>query len=191
MRKVNWGEGSWLNPPLAIGYVGDEMHGTAVKESDFWRNTSYGFIHESGHALLINFPDKSAIEVSFFLDFTGQFDQAGLIIYSDKEHWTKAGIEFSDGALQIGAVVTDVNSDWSVAPIDEWFGKEVTVRASRDGNAVTIRAKADGKWQLVRLLPINPKISWQAGPHFAAPMRDGLTIRFTKFVIGEPDPTLH
>ena len=194
MSTVAWDEGVWLNPPHAIEYVGTQMLVTAAKESDFWRNTSYGFVHESAHALLVNFPDKSSIEVSFILDFNGSFDQAGLILYSDMEHWTKAGFEFSDGVIQLGAVVTDVNSDWSVAPIHEWFGREVSVRASRDGNAVTIRAKVAGEdepWRLVRLLPIDPNLNWQAGPHFAAPVREGLVVRFTCFDTGEADSTLH
>jgi regulation of enolase protein 1 (concanavalin A-like superfamily) len=194
MREVSWNEGAWLNPPADVEYRGSEMIVTAIKESDFWRNTSYGFVHDSAHALLIDFPDKSAIEVSYVLDFDQMWDQAGLIVFADDEHWTKAGIEHADGALQIGAVVTNFNSDWSTAPINEWLGHEVSFRASRDGNAVTIRGKCDAlgvPWRLVRLFPINPDFAWKAGPHVAAPSRAGLKVRFTRFVVDVADETLH
>ncbi len=194
MRTVAWEEGTWLNPPMEVEILGSEMIVTAVKESDFWRNTSYGFIHNSGHALLVDFPDNSAIEVSFVLDFDQMWDQAGLIVFADEEHWTKAGVEHADGSLQIGAVVTDVNSDWSTAPINEWSGHVVSFRASRQGNAVTIRGKCDElgvPWKLVRLFPINEKLNWKAGPHVAAPSRAGLKVRFTRFLRDEADKSLH
>ena len=75
------------------------------------------------------------------LDYKGKFDQAGIFLYSDEENWIKAGVEFSDGFPQVGAVVTRNLSDWSVAPVPEWMGNEVTIRVSRSGDALTIRAK--------------------------------------------------
>lgn len=194
MQKVNWSEGVWLNPPQEVAFSNGEMAVTAVKESDFWRNTSYGFVHDSAHALLIDFPDSSAIEVSFILNFNQMWDQAGLLVFADDEHWAKAGIEDADGAPQIGAVVTDVNSDWSTAPINQWFGHEVSFRVSRQGNAVTVRARCDAvgdSWKLVRLFPINPELEWKAGPHLASPSRAGLIVRFTQFLAGEADSALH
>jgi regulation of enolase protein 1 (concanavalin A-like superfamily) len=194
MRSVGWDEGTWLNPPVEVEYRNAEMIVTAMKESDFWRNTSYGFVHDSAHALLIDFPDNSAIEVSYILDFDQMWDQAGLIVYADSEHWTKAGVEHADGALQIGAVVTDLNSDWSTAPINEWFGHEVSFRASRQGNAVTVRGKCDAlgeAWKLVRLFPIDQTLAWKAGPHLAAPSRAGLKVRFTRFSTDAADAQLH
>jgi len=194
MRTVDWNDGVWLNAPAEVEVIGNEILVTAIAESDFWRNTSYGFVHNSAHALLIDFPNKSAVEVSFILDFDQLWDQAGLLIYADEERWTKAGIEYADGALQIGAVVTNINSDWSTAPIDQWRGYEVSFRASREGNAVTVRAKCEAlgaPWQLVRLFPIEENLNWKAGPHLAAPSREGLKVRFTRFTVGEPDTSLH
>jgi regulation of enolase protein 1 (concanavalin A-like superfamily) len=160
-------------------------------ESDFWRNTSYGFIHDSGHALVTDFPNGAAMEVSFILDYIGQFDQAGIIIYSDSEYWIKAGVESADGLPQVGAVVTALNSDWSLAPVPHWMGKEVTVRASRDGNALTIRARCEDEDQLIRVAPIDPSRVWKAGPHCASPMSAYLNVRFTHWLQGAADLTLH
>jgi regulation of enolase protein 1 (concanavalin A-like superfamily) len=191
MMKIAWGQGEWINPPVKFDEDSGHLLVTAAHESDFWRNTSYGFIHDSGHALVKDFPDGTAMEISFTLDYVGQFDQAGVIVYSDNEHWIKAGVESADGFPQVGAVVTAINSDWSLAPVSHWMGKEVTVRASREGNALTIRARCGDEDQLIRVAPIDPARSWRAGPHCASPVSTSLDIRFTRWVQGPADVTLH
>jgi regulation of enolase protein 1 (concanavalin A-like superfamily) len=191
MKTVPWESGQWINPPVASATSPSGFLVTTVYESDFWRNTSYGFVHDSGHALLVDFPDNSAMEVSFILDYTGQFDQAGIIVYSDSQHWIKAGVESADGAPQVGAVVTSINSDWSLAPVPEWMGKEVTVRASRDGDALTIRVRCGDDNRLVRLAPIEAGLKWRAGLHCASPVSQALDVRFTQWRTGEADLTLH
>ncbi len=50
-------------------------------------------------------------------------------MHVDEQTWVKAGVEFSDGVLQLSAVVTRGQSDWSTAPVPAWRGQEVTVRA--------------------------------------------------------------
>jgi uncharacterized protein len=47
------------------------------------------------------------------------------------ERWAKAGVEFADGRAQIGAVVTDGLSDWSLAPAADWAGQRILIRVSR------------------------------------------------------------
>ncbi|MEE3918421.1 DUF1349 domain-containing protein [Micromonospora sp. BRA006-A] len=152
-EAYDWSAGTWLNRPERAEPVGGG--GLLVEPrggSDFWRRTSYGFVHDDGSALLAPFPAGSAVEVSFVLDYTAQFDQAGVLVRVDERRWTKAGVEVSDGAPQVGAVVTDEFSDWSVAPVPQWSGREVTVRVSRAGDALTVRARcADEPWRLVRV----------------------------------------
>lgn len=186
-----WNEGRWINPPLKSYEEAHKLIITTEHESDFWRNTSYGFIHDSGHALLKEFADGSAMEVTFIMNFSGQFDQAGIIVYSDSEHWIKAGVESADGFPQVGAVVTAINSDWSLAPVPNWMGHEVTVRASRSGNALTIRARCNGEDQLIRVAPIDSSLPWRAGPHCASPVSTSLEVHFTEWVQGSADLTLH
>jgi regulation of enolase protein 1 (concanavalin A-like superfamily) len=191
MHPTNMSEGTWLNPPENIESNAAGTFVTAQENSDFWRTTSYGFIHDSGHALLNDFPQDSAIEVSWILNYDQQFDQAGLMVWSDQKHWIKAGVEFADAAPQLGAVVTNEYSDWSVAPVAEWMNKEVHLRISRSGDALTIRARCDGEWQLVRLAPLDPNKQWSAGIHLASPTRSGLTVQFTSLTRDNPDARLH
>jgi len=131
------------------------------------------------------------MEVTFVLNYSGQFDQAGIIVYSDSQHWIKAGVESADGLPQVGAVVTSINSDWSLAPVPEWMGKEVTVRASRTTDALTIRARCGEDDQLIRLAPIDASLSWSAGPHCASPISASLEVTFTLWTQGDADLTLH
>ena len=191
MKKIGWSEGTWSRKPASVLEVDGDLKVESIEASDWWRITSYGFIHDDGHALTIDFPKESAMEVSFILDFTEQFDQAGIFISADEANWIKGGVEFCDRYPQVGAVVTQNKSDWSSSRISEWMGKEVTVRASRSGDAVTIRAGINGDLQLVRVAPLDPARSWSAGPMTCAPSRAGLVTTFTRWSIGEPDKELH
>ncbi|MCC8907482.1 DUF1349 domain-containing protein [Curtobacterium sp. GD1] len=185
-------QGQWTHEPAAATLDGDVLRVTAVEGSDAWRTTSYGFVHDSEHALLRPVDGAFSVEVSFVLDYTEQFDQAGVFLRVDERNWIKAGVEFADGTPQVGAVVTRDASDWSVAPVPEWTGRVVTVRASRDGDAVTIRAWADDEPpRLVRVAYLDPGAPVSAGLLCAAPSRPGLTVAFTGFRVGEPDGSLH
>ncbi|MEU2610331.1 DUF1349 domain-containing protein [Micromonospora sp. NPDC007271] len=191
-HPVHWSTGSWLNPPERAEESGDGLLVRPREGSDFWRRTSYGFVHDDGSALLAPFPVGSAVEVGFRLDYTAQFDQAGVLVRVDDRRWTKAGVEISDGLPQVGAVVTDELSDWSVAPVPDWSGREVTVRVSRAGEALTVRARVDGEpWRLVRLAPLDPAAEASAGPYCCSPSRGGLVVRFTGWRRGPADAALH
>ncbi|MET8700788.1 DUF1349 domain-containing protein [Kitasatospora sp. NPDC058032] len=191
-RAVGWHEATWLNEPEHAEADGSGLVVTARRRSDFWRTTGYGFVRDDGHALLSGFPQGGATEVTFVADFDTLYDQAGLMIRVDAGTWIKAGVEMNDGVPHVGAVVTRGVSDWSLAPVPDWQGQEVTVRASRSGDAVTIRARSgSGPWHLVRLAPLAPDAPATAGPFCCSPERDGLRVRFTRFTQGPADSALH
>ena len=191
MTDVPWESGEWTVVPVSARVEGSDLLVVPRENSDLWRVTSYGFVHDDGHGLLVDLPDGSAVEVSFLADFGTQFDQAGILVRADETHWVKTGVEYADGAPQVGAVVTREVSDWSTAPFPDWHGREVTVRVSRSGDALTVRAKAGGDWQLVRLAPIDPTLTWRAGPFCCSPTHGGLEVRFTGFALGAADAALH
>jgi len=190
--RVDWAAGRWSHDPVAVRADGDALLVTAVEGSDAWRTTSYGFVHDSEHALLAPLPTDRAVEVTFEAGFDEQFDQAGVFLRASQTTWIKAGVEFADGVPQVGAVVTAPTSDWSVAPVPEWAGRAVTVRASRSGDAVTIRARAEGEpFRLVRVVPLEPGAEIEAGPFVCAPTRAGLVVRFLSWEVGPADAALH
>jgi regulation of enolase protein 1 (concanavalin A-like superfamily)/nicotinamidase-related amidase len=189
-RTMAWADGAWTNPPAAVNEAGAALQVTAVEGSDAWRHTAYGFVHDTEHALLAPLAVGQAVEVRLRTTFTGEFDQAGVFVRADDEHWVKAGLEFADGVLNLGAVVTLERSDWSVAPVD-WNGREVTVRVSRSVESLTIRAKVDGEpFRLVRVAPFSGR-TVTAGPFLCAPTRAGFTATFLSWDLVPADASLH
>ena len=171
---------------------GGTLRVTAAENSDAWRHTSYGFVHDSAHALLAPLPAEGAVEVSFLLDYTEQFDQAGIYLHVSEFSWIKAGVEVSDGVPQVGAVVTHGVSDWSVAPVPESMNREITVRLTRAGNTITIRARAgDESFRLIRVAPLDETAGAEVGPFCASPTRANLTTTFTRWVETDADAALH
>ncbi len=191
-HSIPWAQGTWTNKPANVTTDVDGLYVTAREGSDAWRITSYGFVHASEHALLASLEPESALEVQFRLDFTDQFDQAGIFIKVDDESWIKAGVELSDGEESLGAVVTQGTSDWSLSPVPGWAGRLVTVRGSRSGNALTVRARVDSEpWRLVRVAPLDADATVTAGPFCCAPSRAGLTVHFTSWRSTPADTGLH
>jgi len=191
-RLMPWTEGVWTHQPGQVEYEGTDLVVTALKGSDAWRITSYGFVHESEHALLSRLEPGSAVEVTFAVSLSEQFDQAGLFLRASPSLWVKAGLEYVDGTPHVGVVVTDGLSDWSSFPVPAWSGRRATVRASWAGDAVTIRAKVDeDPFHLIRLLPLDPGAEIKGGPYLCAPTRSGLTVRFHSWHTTPPDSALH
>lgn len=192
MTDISWNQGVWSHQPAGVAADGNDLLVTAEEGSDAWRLTSYGFVHDSEHALLAPFPMSSAMEVEFTASFAEQFDQAGLFIRSSRTRWIKAGVEFADGSAQLGAVVTDAMSDWSLSPVPGWVGARVVVRASRQGNAITIRAGLVGEeLHLVRVAPFPADVDAEAGPFVCAPTRSGLVVPLHAWRRTDSDKALH
>jgi regulation of enolase protein 1 (concanavalin A-like superfamily) len=190
--KLSWSAGEWTHRPISAAEHDDDLLITAAEGSDAWRTTSYGFIHDSEHALLAPFPSDSAMEVEFTASFSHQFDQAGIFVRVSPERWVKAGVEFADGRPNIGAIVTNGRSDWSLSPAPDSIGKRILIRVSWVGDALTIRAKPDhGGFQLVRVVPFEPGLNASAGPYVCAPTRAGLTVPFHAWRTTAPDHSLH
>src|SRR5215204_4190463 len=55
MTDLPWSAGEWTHLPLSATEQGDDLLVTAAEGRDAWRTTSYGFIHDSEHALLARF----------------------------------------------------------------------------------------------------------------------------------------
>jgi regulation of enolase protein 1 (concanavalin A-like superfamily) len=190
MPDQPWGGGAWSVQPTSVVRDGDHLVVTAREGSDAWRETAHGYITDSAHALLAPMAVGTAIEVSFVADFGRQFDQAGIMLRASETQWIKAGVEFADGVLQLGAVVTRQTSDWSSGPVD-WAGREVTVNASRSGNAVMIRARVDEPFRLIRLAWVDPALEYSAGPYLCAPTNAELSVRFTGWRVLAAEETIH
>lgn len=190
--ELDWDAGTWTNVPREIEREDTRLVVSAAQGSDAWRHTSYGFVHESEHALLAPLALDCAMEVEFAADFSTQFDQAGIFVRASAEHWIKAGVEYVDGGLQVGAVVTDGYSDWSVAPAPAWIGRRIIVRASRADDSLVIRAGLVGEeLRLVRVVPFRPEGPITAGPFLCAPRSATLNVAFHAWRTTASDQALH
>jgi regulation of enolase protein 1 (concanavalin A-like superfamily) len=194
-RVVAWDAMTWTNEPASAEAVPDG--GLVVRtrpDTDFWRETSYGFVHDSGHFLGMDLDGDAGIEVVFAGRFEHQFDHAGLMLRAAPDRWFKTGVERSDGVMYASAVVTAGRSDWSVARVPaEHQDGPFTFRVSRTGDAVTIRYGAGPSpvLDLLRVLPLAPGAAYRAGIFACAPTGPGLEVTFGPLVMTEPDGALH
>ena len=159
----------WLNEPREWSGDASDLTVVAEHDTDFWRTTHYGFVHDSGH-----FADTGQLALRFKGDFSDQYDQAGLMLRIDAEHWIKCGLEL-DGRLWLSVVVTNGVSDWSQQPAPEpdadgWW----QISAVREGDSVQISCGD----QPVRLAPFPAEGELLSGPMCAAPKGPGFTARF-------------
>jgi len=181
---ANYEAGIWLNEPRTWSRDGNRLSLVTDAKTDFWRNTYYGFVRDSGHFLGYETGSSFTATVRVTGKFESLYDQAGLMIRIDDTRWVKTGVELTDGELFLSTVVTNGSSDWSVAkPFDELddFFLRVTVK---DG-AMRIQASRTGThWPLARLAPFPVTERYLVGPMACTPERAGLSVAFSNFTIG-------
>ena len=87
-------DGVWLNEPERWTAQDDSLEIVTDKATDFWQKTHYGFCRDSGHFLGFQTAEAFTAELRVKCDFQELYDQAGIMVRIDAEHWVKAGIEF-------------------------------------------------------------------------------------------------
>ncbi|PHM62722.1 DUF1349 domain-containing protein [Xenorhabdus ishibashii] len=178
----------WLNEPASWQCQGNELHVMTDNKTDFWRDTWYGFQRHSGH-VFGSYIDDFNLEEGFTFQFCieGQFeqlyDQAGVMLLVDEQHWLKAGVEHSDGQATIGSVLTNGCSDWAMGVFPGNPNKFWLRLTYREG-AIRLQYSTDGViWPLLRLSPFtvdnNKRIF--VGAMCCSPEREGLQVRFSEF----------
>src|SRR5690625_1301558 len=66
---------SWFNPPKLWEPEGDGLVVEAASDSDFWVTTYYGFVRDTGHALLRRVPADFSMSTTFRGDCREQYDR--------------------------------------------------------------------------------------------------------------------
>jgi regulation of enolase protein 1 (concanavalin A-like superfamily) len=186
-RSVSETAPTWLNEPVRWCFEDGSLVVDVDPGTDFWRETHYGFVRDNGHLLAVLEPRDFVATVEVDADYRDRYDQAGLMVRSDAEHWLKAGIEL-DGTFHVSTVVTHGRSDWSVVPLAD-RPERLQLRVTRSGDALTVEyalGPADGEvvaWQLHRLAWFPPQVPVLVGPMAAAPDGSGFTARFSRWEI--------
>lgn len=176
----------WLNAPEKWSLDGNDLHVVTDKGSDFWRKTYYGFTRDSGHFFGHRRAGAFTAQVRVRAKYDQLYDQAGLMVRIDDEHWLKAGIEFSDDVACLGSVVTLGQSDWATAPYAA-DASDFYLRITVEKGSLRLQASADGThWPLVRLCPFPEAEFYSVGPMCCTPERAGLAVHFSDFSVTDP-----
>ena len=165
---------------------GGALKVTTDRSTDFWRETHYGFTHDTGHFFGFETAGDFTAEMRIQAQYRELYDQAGLMVRLSSAEWLKAGIELSDGKPMASSVLTIGKSDWATAayPGDATdFRMRVTVKAG----VLRLQLSSDGEvWSLMRLCPFPNAESYRVGPMCCTPERAGLTVVFSEFRVTEP-----
>ena len=186
LEASRWQGGEWLNRPEQVSVDGAVLTVVTDANTDFWRETHYGFTRDSGHFLGLPAPAAFTAQLRVRARYEMLYDQAGLMVRVDERHWLKAGIELSDGVAMASSVLTRETSDWATGPFgydpaDFWL--RVTVA---DG-VLRLQISADGRrFQLLRLAAFPRAESYRVGPMCCTPERAGLTVQFSDWQLGPP-----
>lgn len=179
---------TWLNPPAAATETAEGLRVTTAANTDFWRETHYGFVRHSGHALLQPVAGDFSAEVTVQGDYQALYDQAGLMFLQDDQHWIKAGIEVTDGRAVFSTVVTNGRSDWATMPLP-FAASPLRLRLTRHDTAIRVQvADPAGGWIMARLAYMPLRNPARVGPMACSPERGGFTARFSDYLCGPAIP---
>ena len=176
---------TWLNPPPHHTVGDGTLTVRTGKDTDFWRETFYGFWRDNGHFLYRPVEGDFSAEVTVKGDYKVLYDQAGLMLRLSETHWIKAGIEYTDGLAYVSVVVTNDTSDWSLVAIAA--GRDgVRIRLTRHAEAIRIQYldASDSHWKPVRLAYFPISKSADVGMICCSPQREGFEVTFSAFSIG-------
>jgi regulation of enolase protein 1 (concanavalin A-like superfamily) len=168
----------WLNEPASWRARGGVIEVVSAARTDFWRETHYGFVRDTGHFYADAVDGDFVATVKVSGAFQALYDQAGLMVRRDASHWLKCGVEYVHGVQQLSAVVTREFSDWSVVPMPH-NPPSVWIRVTRRGTAVEVHHSADGEhYTLLRLAYLTPARALEVGIMCASPDGDGFRTTF-------------
>ena len=177
---------TWLNAPATWDLEGGRLRVMTDAGTDFWRDTHYGFIRDSGHFFGCSTDGDFTAQLRVRARYNTLYDQAGIMVRLDERTWVKAGIEMADGQCLLSSVLTADRSDWATGPYggdpaDFWM------RATVKDGVLRLQASADRQqWPLMRLAPFPRAASYRVGPICCTPERAGLEVEFSCFRVTPP-----
>ena len=197
---------------FTLSESGDKLSIKPPAFKDFWCRTFYEplLIKHDASALLCAIPNE--VEVTVKVDFEYkpvlQFDQAGLLLYLDNDHWLKCGIEFCDGTPKLSVVCCNYYSDWSTQPWNS-FGVRLRIHKVHQSESIVVEAAPIGTtdYKFIRIahissnsnrssnipsVPNTAAVPWRIGPYAACPTKQqGCIAHFTQFSIGPREASVH
>jgi len=177
----------WLNEPASWQRTGDVLTVSVDPGTDFWRETGYGYIRDSGHVYGEVLGGDLDVSVRVRCTLGVQYDQAGVMLRADERTWLKTGVEFFEGRPRLSTVLTLGRSSWMVTDLPAGTD-DILLRVSRRGDAVEVRyVLGDGPAELAALAFLPPGREVLAGVMGAAPEGPGFRVTFQDLRITERD----
>jgi len=177
----------WLNEPANWQRTGDLVTVSVDTGTDFWRETGYGYVRDSGHVYGEVLAGDLDVSVRVRCTLSVQYDQAGVMLRADERTWLKTGMEFFEGRPRLSTVLTLGRSSWMVTDLPAGTD-EIVLRVSRRGDAVEVRyVLGDSQPELAALAFLPPGREVLAGVMGAAPEGPGFRVTFQDLRITEPD----
>ena len=174
---------NWLNEPSYWTVKDGNLKMNVTPKSDYWRKTHYGFTVDDGPFYFTTRGGEFEVLVKISGSYKTRFDQMGLMLRIDEEHWIKTGIEYVDGVYNFSTVVTNVYSNWSVV---ELSGKpeSIWIKAVRRIDAVEIFYSLDGvNYKMSNVAYLSDKKPVMVGMMAASPDGEGFDALFEDFSI--------
>ncbi|MBR1962537.1 MAG: DUF1349 domain-containing protein [Alistipes sp.] len=173
----------WFNEPESWSIKNNKLTMQVTPQSDYWRISHYGFTVDDAPFFYTTRGGEFEVKVKIAGDYKVRFDQAGLMLRTDKENYIKAGIEFVDGKYNISCVVTHHTSDWSVITLDKSIDY-IWIKAVRRLDAVEIFYSFDDKnYVMMRNCHLADNTPVMVGMMAACPDGNGFEARFEGFKI--------
>ena len=177
----------WLIEPANWQRTGDVLTVSVDPSTDFWRETGYGYIRDSGHVYGEVLGGDLDVSVRVRCTLGVQYDQAGVMLRADERTWLKTGVEYFEGRPRLSTVLTLGRSSWMVTDLPAGTD-DIVLRVSRRGDAVEVRyVLDDGPAELAALAFLPPGREVLAGVMGAAPEGPGFRVTFHDLRITERD----
>ena len=172
----------WLNEPTSWSKENGIIRITSDPNTDFWRLTHCGEIHDNGHFYYKRVNGDFTAEVRLDGDYRDLYDQSGLMLRTDERCWLKCGVEYVEETWHVSAVVTRDWSDWSMIALP---GTDpVSIRIKRTGAACEIYYATGGStFTMYRHAFLTETPSLDVGLMSASPTGKGFTAQFDHFVV--------
>jgi uncharacterized protein len=180
----------WLNEPASWQRTGDVLTVSVDPGTDFWRETGYGYIRDSGHVYGEVLAGDLDVSVRIRGVLEAHYDQAGVMLRADDQTWLKTGVELFEGRPRLSTVLTLGRSSWTVTDLPD-RSDDLVLQVSRRGDAVEVRYLVeDGPAELAALVFLPPDRAVLAGVMCAAPEGPGFRVSFHDLHIAERDWTV-
>ena len=173
----------WFNEPEQWQINGKTLSINTPGSTDYWRIAHYGFTVDDAPFYYTNVGGEFEMKVKISGEYKARFDQAGLMIRLDHEHWIKAGIEYVDGKYNLSTVVTHTTSDWSVIQLEKPV-PYIWIKAIRRLDAIHIQYSFDD------ITYVEMRQAWfpdncpvMVGMVSASPDGEGFTAKFDNFQV--------